>query len=382
MNHLKKLESLGQSVWLDYLSRKLIRSGELDRMIRDDGISGITSNPSIFEKAIGQSDEYDDQIRELAGSGMRDPRAVFRGLAVRDIQDAADRLASVYRATNGADGYISHEVSPDLADDTEGTIREARESWSLIGRPNVMIKVPATDAGLPAICRLTADGLNINITLLFSRDVYRKVADAFIEGLGQRKGDLGRIASVASFFVSRIDTRVDNAIGEKLKSVSGERRATLENLRGKIAIANAKLAYEMYKEIFSGPRWAPLKARGARPQRLLWASTSTKNRAYSDVLYVEALIGRDTVNTLPPETLEAYLDHGSPEPRIEQDLAAARADLAALGESGISLDRATDELTREGVDAFAASANRLHAALRAKMAAFSGEPQKHASAGS
>ncbi|SRR5579885_702330 len=382
MNRLRTLESFGQSAWLDFLSRSFIHDGGLARLIRDDGISGITSNPSIFEKAIDRSDEYDEQIRELLGGGMREPREVFRALAVRDIQNGADLLAPVYRATKGADGFVSHEVSPDLANDTEGTIREARQLWKLIGRPNAMIKVPATAAGLPAIRQLTSEGLNINITLLFSREMYQQVADAFLAGLERCTTDIASIASVASFFVSRIDTKADKAIGEKLPGADGGMRETLENLRGKIAIANAKLAYSMYKDIFSGPRWARLKARGARPQRLLWASTSTKNKAYSDVLYVDSLIGPDTVNTLPRETIEAYLDHGSPAARLEQGVEDARAQLAALENCGISLQHITDALTVEGVDAFAESANKLYSALKGKIAAFSASPRKQMSPGS
>ena len=382
MNALKKLESYGQSVWLDYLSRKFILSGELEMMMSEDGLTGMTSNPSIFEKAIDQSNEYDSQILELLRAGTGEPRAVFRALAVRDIQKAADLLAPVYQASNGGDGFVSFEVSPNLAGNTEGTIKEAREMWALIARPNLMIKVPATAAGLPAIRRLISEGINVNITLLFSCEVYRQVAEAYISGLENRDYEIDRIASVASFFVSRIDTKVDKLLEERMAGAPAGEREKLESLRGKIAIANAKLAYSYYKEIFSGERWEALKARGARPQRLLWASTSTKNKAYSDVLYVDSLIGPDTVNTIPRETLEAYSDHGAPAPTLEKDLDGAKASLAALKTAGISLDRVTDELTVEGVQLFMRSADKLYAALKSKIGTFSGEPQKHASAGS
>ena len=370
MSRLKDLEQFGQSVWLDYLTREMIQNGELARLIAEDGIGGITSNPAIFEKAIGGGREYDADIKEMVDAG-RDVGAIFRALAVHDIQLAADALRPVYERTEGADGFISMEVSPYLANDTAATMDEAQSLWKEIARPNLMVKVPATEAGLPAIRDLTGQGLNINITLLFSCDVYRQVAEAYLEGLERMpaSADLSRVSSVASFFVSRIDAKVDALIDKRLEDANGKETgalAALASLRGKVAVANAKEAYRIYKTIFAGPRWQKLAARGARPQRLLWASTSTKNKAYSDVLYVDTLIGPDTVNTMPPETMEAFRDHGTPKATIEEDIDDARKTLAALDDGGISLDAVTKELVEEGVDKFADAADKLYAALATK----------------
>ena len=364
---------MGQSVWLDYLSRNFIEDGSLKKTMAEDGVKGVTSNPSIFEKAIGHSSEYDKQIAQILKAGESDPKRIFRHLAVRDIQNGCDVLRPVYDATQGADGFVSMEVAPDLAHDTDATIKEARELWQAIARPNLMIKVPATKEGLPAIRDLTGDGINVNITLLFARPVYERVANAYIEGLEMlpRERDLSRVSSVASFFVSRIDTKVDGWIEDKIKAGS-EEKGKLESLLGKVAIANAKLAYEQYKKLFSGERWSALAKRGARPQRLLWASTSTKNKAYSDVLYVETLIGPNTINTMPPETLEAYRDHGKPEATLEQNIDQARQTLDEFKQVGLSLDRATDELTVEGVEKFEEAATKLFAAIREKSAKLSG----------
>lgn len=383
MNPVKQLEQYGQSVWLDYLSRGFIAQGKFKKLIEEDGLKGVTSNPTIFEKAIGHSDEYDEEIQRLLRSGDKDVKSMFRTLAVHDVQSAADVLRSVYNATHRADGFASYEVSPDLADNTDATIKEARELWKLLARLNVMIKVPATQAGLPAIRQLTAEGVNINITLLFSRKVYGQVAEAFIAGLEDAPADrdLGSISSVASFFVSRIDTKIDGWIEQRLKNATAEDRSQLESLCGKVAITNAKLAYRQYKEIFSGPRWQALAKRGARPQRLLWASTGTKNKAYSDVLYAETLIGSNTVNTLPLETIEAFRDHGTAAPTLEKDVDEAETVLASLERAGISLDRATDELVEEGVEKFVESATKLDAALESKIEKFSTESQSHAAAG-
>jgi transaldolase/glucose-6-phosphate isomerase len=366
MNPLKQLETFGQSVWLDYLSRELLR-GDLKQKIASDGLKGMTSNPSIFEKAFSQGKEYDDDIKAAVERGA-DVGAIFRHLAVRDIQDSADAFRPVYDATSRADGFISMEVSPYLAKDTAATIAEAHSLWDEIDRPNLMIKVPGTTEGIPAILELIGSGINVNVTLLFAREMYGKVAEAYISGLEMLgpKADLSGVASVASFFVSRIDTKVDAAIDEKLKGNAGDGYDKLAALRGKIAVANAKLAYQQYKQLFSGPRWEKLAARGARPQRLLWASSGTKNKAYSDILYVETLIGPDTVNTMPPETMDAYRDHGKPAATLETNLDDARRVLADLEAAGISLDRITDDLVEDGVQQFAKAADKLYGALAEK----------------
>ena len=366
MNPLKQLESFGQSVWLDYLSRELLR-GDLKQAIARDGLKGMTSNPSIFEKALSHGTEYDDDVKAFVGRG-EDVGTIFRHLAVRDIQDSADAFKPVYAATNRADGFISMEVSPYLAKDTAGTIAEARSLWDEIHRENLMIKVPGTTEGIPAIRGLIGRGINVNVTLLFARAMYEKVAEAYISGLEMLdpKADLSKVASVASFFVSRIDTKVDAAIDAKLKGNIGDGYDKLAALHGKIAVANAKLAYQQYKKIFSGARWEKLAARGARPQRLLWASTGTKNKAYSDILYVETLIGSDTVNTMPPETMDAYRDHGKPAATLETNIEDARKALADLEAAGISLDRITDDLVEDGVQQFAKAADALYAALAEK----------------
>ena len=309
------LRQYGQSVWLDFIRRSVIAGGELARLVEEDGLGGVTSNPAIFEKAIDGSNDYAAAIEDLSKDPHLEPKQVYERLAVQDIQDAAGVLRPVYDRTGRRDGYVSLEVSPDLANDTEGTLKEARHLWKRVARPNVMIKVPATPAGLPAIKALIAEGINVNVTLLFSRGAYEKVAHAYIEGLEARaaRGEpLGHVASVASFFVSRIDTLADTLIEEKLKTASGTDKARLEGLMGRVAIANARLAYQSYKRIFAGPRWQALAARGAQTQRVLWASTGTKNPRYRDVLYVEELIGPDTVNTVPPDTLSAFRDHGRP----------------------------------------------------------------------
>jgi transaldolase/glucose-6-phosphate isomerase len=367
MNRLRQLEKFGQSVWLDNLSRSLIQTGGLKKLIGEDGVKGVTSNPSIFEKSIGHSTDYDGAIADLLKDGAPDAGAIFRALAVKDIQDAADILRGVYDATGGADGFVSMEVSPYIAMDTQATIAEARELWHAVGRDNLMVKVPATKAGIPAIETLIGEGININITLLFAREMYGAVANAYLSGLETlaKTRDLKKIASVASFFVSRIDTLADKDIEEKLKSATGD-IARLQALRGKVAIANAKLAYEQYKHLFSGARWDALVAKGARPQRLLWASTSTKNKAYRDVMYVETLIGPDTVNTIPPETLDAFRDHGEVARTLDEAVDEARQTLADLDSEGISLDKITDELVEDGVQKFAEAADKLYGAIAAK----------------
>ena len=328
MNKLKQLEACGQSPWLDYLKRSLIEKGELRTLIERDGLKGVTSNPSIFEKAIGETDEYADALKQFQAQADHGISAIYEHLAIADIRAAADVLRPVYEQTQGRDGYISLECSPYLANDTEATVAEALRLWAAVERPNLMVKVPATPAGIPAIRQLIGRGLNINITLLFAVSVYEQVVEAYISGLEDLKragGDVSKIGSVASIFVSRIDVAIDKRL-DKL----GDKQLA-DRLRGKAAIANAKLAYARYKALFSGPRWQLLAASGAKTQRLLWASTSTKNPAYKDTMYVEALIGRDTVDTIPPATMDAFRDHGEATPdAIEQDVAGARAMLAEL----------------------------------------------------
>ena len=355
-NPVAALRQYGQSVWLDFIRRSLITSGELKRLLDDDGLGGVTSNPAIFEKAIDGSADYATAIQEISDRhpGL-DAKAVYERLAIKDIQDAADVLRPVYDRTGSQDGYVSLEVSPDLANDTNGTLSEARQLWTTVARPNVMIKVPATPAGLPAIRTLISEGINVNVTLLFARDAYEAVARAYIEGLEARTSagqPLAHVASVASFFVSRIDTVVDGLIDEQLKTAAGADKVRLERLLGKVAIANAKLAYQSYKRIFAGPRWEALHAKGAQRQRVLWASTGSKNPHYSDVLYVEELIGPDTVNTVPPATLAAFRDHGRPRASLEEDVAGATQLLDDLERSGISLRQVTDDLLTDGVSKF------------------------------
>ena len=346
----------GQSVWLDFIRRSLISQGELKRLVDEDGLGGVTSNPAIFEKAIDGSNDYQSALEEISRSNPKlKSKEIFELLAIKDIQDACDVLRVVYDRTKTLDGYVSFEVAPDLANDTEGTLHEARRLWKAVDRANLFIKVPATPAGVPAIRQLISEGINVNVTLLFAREAYEAVAWAFIEGLEARAktgAALGHVASVASFFVSRIDTSVDNQIAEKLKGATGAEKARLESLHGKVAIANAKLAYQSYKKIFKGPRWDALKQKGAQVQRVLWASTGTKNPRYSDVLYVEELIGPETVNTVPPETLNAFRDHGRPKASLESDLGGAEKTLAELEACGISLQKITADLLEDGVKKF------------------------------
>jgi transaldolase len=368
-NPLKQLAEYGQSPWLDYIRRNLITSGELQRLIDEEGLKGVTSNPAIFEKALAAGDDYLDFIAENAGSA-KDAVALYEQIAVRDIQNAADILKAVYEATAKRDGYVSLEVAPILANDTEKTLDEARRLWNLVNRPNLMIKVPATDAGIPAIRQLISEGININVTLLFSQDAYRKVAEAYIAGLEKRAAendDLSSVASVASFFVSRIDSLVDSKIEEKLKEARGEEKTLLESLLGKAAIANAKLAYRIYEEVFSGSRWEKLAAKGARTQRVLWASTSTKNPEYSDVLYVEELIGKDTVNTIPPATWDAFREHGKLRKSLTADVEGAKETLANLEKAGISLEATTDELLIDAVRLFVEPFDKMIAAVETAM---------------
>lgn len=353
MNPLQKLPEFGQSIWLDFIRRSLMTSGKLEQLIREDGLRGMTSNPKIFDDAISDSNDYDESIQALAEQGSSVEEA-YRTLTVEDVQMAADQFRSVFDETDGEDGYVSYEVSPHLAHDTEGTIEEARELWKLLDRPNVFIKVPATAEGLPAIRKLISEGINVNVTLLFGLSRYEAVADAYLSGLedrAQQGGSVKGVASVASFFLSRIDVLVDPML-EKVRREGGSGAEIAAEARGQTAIASAKLAYQIYREMFGGDRFRKLEGAGAKPQRLLWASTSTKNPDYSDVMYVEPLIGPDTVNTLPLDTLDAYRDHGNPQNRLEDGLEKARRIFDGLPQLGIELDRVAQQLEDEGVGKF------------------------------
>lgn len=375
MNPVKALTTHGQAIWLDFLARGFIANGELKALVDSDGVRGVTSNPSIFEKAIGGSDEYDGAVSALLKERDRPVGDLYEALAVEDIQRAADALHSVYAALKGTDGYVSLEVSPYLARDTEGTIAEAQRLWKDVGRANLMVKVPGTREGVPAIRALISQGISINVTLLFSQKMYAEVLEAYISGLETfiaGGGDPKRIASVASFFVSRIDTAVDTQLDGKIAAASGDEKAKLEALKGKVAIANAKLAYQHYLKVIGSERWKKLAAKGAQVQRLLWASTGTKNKAYSDVLYVEELIGRDTVNTVPPATLDAFRDHGNPRDSLEENIADAEHVLTGLAKSGISLDAITEALVDDGVKLFAEAFDKLLGAVAQKRAAILG----------
>jgi len=372
MNPVKALENHGQAVWLDFLARGFVAKGDLQKLIDSDGVKGVTSNPSIFEKAIGSSDEYDAPIGKALKHDDRPVAELFEALAIEDIQHAADVLRPVYDALHGHDGFVSLEVSPYLATDTKGTIAEAERLWKHVHRKNLMVKVPATAEGLPAIEHLIGEGISINITLLFSQKVYLQVAEAYLKGLEKfiaKGGDPAHVASVASFFVSRIDSMVDKQLDEKIaKANDPTEKERLAALKGKVAIANAKLAYQDYKRLFSGARWDKLAAEGAKPQRLLWASTGTKNKDYSDVLYVEELIGPNTINTVPPATLDAFRDHGKLRDSLEENVDEARQVLAELERSGISLDAITAELVKDGVKQFADAADKLYGAVAHKRA--------------
>ena len=366
-NPLKSIQPFGQSIWLDYIRRSFIINGGLKKMIDEDGLRGVTSNPAIFEEAIARSDDYWDTIRTLAQSGQSSEE-IFLALAVEDVQQAADLFKGVYESTNALDGYVSLEVSPSLALNTEGTLTEARSSWKLLNRPNVMIKVPGTVEGLPAIEGLISDGINVNVTLLFGLERYRQVAQAYVAGLekrAQRGEPLDRVASVASFFLSRIDSLVDPMI-EKVMAAGGPKADLAKTLRGQVAVDSAKKAYQIYQEVFGTDRFKALAAKGAKPQRLLWASTSTKNKDYSDVKYVEALIGPDTVNTVPMGTLDAYRDHGQPANRLQEDMDGAVRRLGQLREVGIDLGAVTRQLEEEGIQKFIKPFNSLMAVLEEK----------------
>jgi transaldolase len=358
---LHELAELGQSVWLDFLDRSLITSGKLEAYV-ESGLSGLTSNPAIFAEAIAGGEEYDEDIHRLAQRG-KTALETYEALAIEDIQQCADVLRCVYDQTDGGDGYVSLEVNPHLAQDTDGTIAEARRLFEAVSRPNVMIKVPATPRGMPAIQTLIAEGININITLMISLSQYDLVADAFMKGLEERDANVSQIASVASFFVSRVDVKVDPLLDE---NGSPEAKA----LKGKIGIANARMAYQRYREAFQSERWQRLASRGARIQRVLYGSTGTKNPQYPDTLYADNLIGPDTINTLPPETLQAFLDHGKVALTLENDLDQARIQLDTLAELDIDLEDVTQQLLDEGVQKFAGPFDKLIENITAKQADF------------
>lgn len=368
MNRIETLRSQGQSIWLDYIERGMIAGGELAELVAA-GIAGVTSNPAIFQSAIEGSRAYDDDLATLSRAG-RDTKTIFEALAVQDIQDAADILRIAYDSANGADGFVSLEVAPDLAYDTEATVAEARRLHGMVDRPNLMIKVPATKEGIPAIRTLIGDGININVTLIFGLERYAAVKEAYIAGLEDRiaRGKpVDQINSVASFFVSRVDANVDEQL-ERLATDDPPHAERYQSLQGEIAVANAKLAYAQFQEVFAGPRWEALAARGARVQRPLWASTSTKNPSYSDLLYVETLIGPHTVNTMPPKTLDAFRDHGTVARTIDRDLDEATSKIAALTATGLSLEAITDQLEAEGVQKFEDAFVALLATIRARQA--------------
>jgi transaldolase/glucose-6-phosphate isomerase len=369
-NALLGLQKYGQSVWLDYIRRNIILNGDLQKLIDQDGLRGITSNPSIFEKAIAGSNDYTDLLAQLGKQGLPTGQ-IYERIVVRDIQDSADKLLPVYKSTNRRDGYVSLEVSPTLARDTNGTIEEARRLWKAVNRPNIMIKVPGTPEGVEPVRRLISEGVNINITLLFAQEAYIAVAEAYLDGLGaaiKAGNDISGIASVASFFVSRIDTLVDSNIDERLKAATGADIQLLESLRGKVAIANAKQAYRYYQKMIESPRWKALAAKGAQTQRLLWASTSTKNPKYRDVLYIEELIGPDTVNTIPPATMDAFRDHGVLRRTLDSELAAADKIMSDLEKAGISMKQVTGKLLDDAIKLFDDAFTQLHQVVDQKRA--------------
>jgi transaldolase len=367
MNRLHRLRDAGQSIWMDFIERALFHDGELERRVRDDAITGMTSNPTIFEKALAEGTDYDEQLRSIAGH-LTAPE-LFEVVTTTDVRDACDVFRPIYDRTGGADGYVSIEVSPGAAHDAASTIAEAHRLWQTVGRPNVMIKVPGTVEGAKAVRRLIADGVNVNITLLFAIEAHARVIDAYMSGLEERDKTgqpISGLASVASFFVSRVDTEVDKRLEALLPTLSGDERARAAALRGKAAIANAKLAYRLFRREFSTPRWAALRSRGARVQRPLWASTSTKNPEYRDVMYVEQLIGPDTVNTMPPATIDAFRDHGEVARTVDADLDEAERVMAELERLGISMGEVTDKLLVDGLASFQKSYDSVIAGLEAK----------------
>jgi transaldolase len=365
-NRLQRLHDAGQSIWLDFIDRSILRNGDLQRRLHDDALTGMTSNPTIFEKALAEGHEYDDQLAAApAGLTALD---LFELVETSDVRDACDIFMPIYERTNGADGYVSIEVSPAAANDANASVAEAQRLWSMVDRPNVMIKVPGTSEGAIAVRQLIAGGMNVNITLLFAIEAHRRVIEAYFAGLEDRLRTgkpIDRVASVASFFVSRVDTEIDKRL-DALAAASPEQRDRILALRGKAAIANAQLAYRLFREEFSSPRWAPLKAAGARLQRPLWASTSAKNPAYRDVLYVEQLIGPDTVNTMPPATIDAFRDHGEVARTVDAQFSVAERTMADLAAVGIDMHDVTDKLLRDGLASFQKSFDTLLSGLEAK----------------
>ena len=368
-NPLRELEALGQSIWLDDIDRGDLLSGRFGRLIDEDGLAGATGNPTIFEHSITHDTTYDEQMQHLIEEG-KSAQEIYEALAITDEQTVADLLRPTYERTGGQDGFVSIEVSPYLADDTKKTVAEVRRFWHTIDRPNLMVKIPSTPAGIPAICRALSEGININITLMFSLDNYRQVAEAYLSALEERLAagkDISRVASVASFFVSRVDVLVDQLLEDKIKTNSTSAgQQQLKALQGKAAIANARLAYQEFKRLFGAPRFEALRQHGARVQRPLWASTGTKNPAYRDALYVEELIGPDTVNTMPLKTLESFRDHGRVRLSVEEDIPQARAVLAALEAAGIDYEQVTSQLQKEGVQKFIDSFDKLFQCIEDK----------------
>lgn len=371
-NPLLQLKALGQSVWYDNIDRTQLVSGQFKRLLDEDGVVGVTANPTIFQKSISHGNAYDEQMNQLISEG-KSTGEIYEALVIKDISTVADLLRPIYDGTSGQDGYVSLEVSPDLAHDTDGTISEVRRFWKMVDRPNLLIKIPATPEGIPAIRQALSEGININITLIFSMENYRQVADAYLSALEERNAEgkaISHMASVASFFVSRVDTLVDKLLEDKVKATSDSaEQQKLKSLEGKAAIANARLVYQEFKRIFSTPRFESLKHAGAHVQRPLWASTSTKNPAYRDVLYAEELIGPDTVDTMPLETIENFRDHGQVRYSIEDNIPQARAELAALEAIGIHYDQVTQQLQDEGVQKFADSFHELFEGIAAKQQA-------------
>jgi len=379
-NPLLQLKELGQSVWYDNIDRTQLTNGQFQRLLDEDGVVGVTANPTIFDKSISSGHAYDEQINQLIKEG-KSTNEIYEALIITDIQTVADVLRPIYDQTNGLDGYVSLEVSPDLAHDTDGTLSEVRRFWKMVNRPNLMIKIPGTPEGLPAIRQSLIEGINVNITLIFSMKTYREVAEAYISALESRLAegkDISRIASVASFFVSRVDTLVDTLLEDKIKATSDSaEQQKLKSLEGKAAIANARLVYQDFKLIFSTPRFENLKQHGAHVQRPLWASTSTKNPAYRDVLYAEELIGPDTVDTMPLETIEKFRDHGQVRLSVEDDIPQAHADLDALEQVGIHYDQVTQQLQDEGVKKFADSFHDLFKGIESKKKAIEEKQVAH-----
>ncbi len=370
-NPLIELGNAGQSVWLDYLSREILNKGELKRLIKEDGFTGVTSNPTIFQKAVSSGRYYDGSIQDMLGNNISDPKELFLGIAIEDVSQAADLLLPVYKETDGLDGYVSIEVSPDLAYDTTATIEEARELFRRAGRKNIYVKVPGTKQGLPAIETLIGEGINVNVTLLFSVERYKEVINAYLSGLEklERSGNapLNDVSSVASFFVSRVDTLADKLLSERFRQAPDyETRSSIKALMGKAAVANAKVAYQIYKKAFSEQRFLSLAGKGARAQRILWASTSTKNPEYSDIKYVEELIAPGSINTMPEETIRAFRDHGKVRVSIMDDVPGAEKIINELKGVGVNMDEVTAGLERDGVKKFSDSFNALLEAMRSK----------------